>query len=111
MNKELKYPTVKLRITGVYPDFATYYSSSKITVYKKILEVFRNMSTSEDTRTRLTVVGNVNYVEFDSNFFFEKSKPEILIDVINPFFELMEDYETCNEVIEVYNSIYSLIVN
>ena len=111
MVKELKYPTIKFRIKTVYPDFATYYANCKEPIYRKMLEVFQTLLTSESTRTRLVTIGNINNVEFDASYFFEKSNPGLLIDVINPFFESIEDYETCENVMSTYNSFRKLNIN
>ena len=105
MKKNDNYSIVKFHIEKTYPDFTTFYSDTKDVIFRKILSVFEDLVTSENDKTRLIIIANVEKFEFDSNFFFEKSDPEILCRLINPYFETNEDYETCAKVIDVYNNL------
>jgi len=105
------YSVIKLSINEQYPDFKSFYSQNKDVIYKKILNVFEELVSSEYDRTRLIIVATVNNMDFDTNFFFEKSDPDILKEVINPYFEKKEDYEICSKVMETYTKLHTLRLN
>jgi hypothetical protein len=44
-----------------------------------------------------------------AHFNAEKNNSDILIDVINPYFESIEDYEICGKIIKLYNAVNILI--
>jgi hypothetical protein len=89
-----------------YPDFFTFYNESKDLIYHKFIEVFEELKDRKDGNAKITIiVGNVEGRPFQSDFVIEKSKPNILIETINPFFESIEDYETCDKIHRLYNQL------
>ena len=72
---------------------------------KVLLDAFEKANVPENITTNLTVVGHIQGKPFNSKFLIEKSNPSLLMSVLNPFFEDMEDYETCAKIVKLYNSL------
>ena len=94
-----------LFIEEKYDDFHTFYNSSKEMIYHKFIEAFEN-KTNRDGKTLLDIiVNNVDGRPFQSKFLIERSKPNILIETIKPFFESIEDYETCEKIVHLHHQL------
>lgn len=88
---------IKFMIDEDYPNFKNFYKNSKEIIYRKIVDVFINMKSPED-EILLTVYARIDGCEFDTDFIISKSKSDWMKKVINPFFEEIEDYETCGKI-------------
>ena len=97
----------KLTLSKNYPDFDSFYYESKETIYRKLIDAFEKVNIPENKTTNLTVVGNIQGKPFNSKFIIEKSNLGLLMSVLIPFFEDMEDYETCSKIVKLYDSLKS----
>jgi hypothetical protein len=93
-----KEPFIKLEIKDNYNDFTEFYDANKGTIYKSILDVFEELKTSRKKTLSLLVVSEIGGLEWDTEFNFSKSQNKILVRDVMPYFEQIEDYETCSKI-------------
>ena len=90
-----------LTIDKEFSDFNDFYDESKDAIYRKILESFEEIElTNEDIN--LIVSAKILDTQFESNFQIKKSNFNLLMKSLNPYFESIEDYETCQRVLDLY---------
>jgi hypothetical protein len=90
-----------------YSDFPSFYSEVKGQIYRKIFETYEKVLASGKKEMNLIVTGYINDEPFNTEFIIDKTDPSLLIKVINPYFESIEDYETCGKITQLYNSLRS----
>jgi len=98
-------PFIKLEIDENYEDFNDFYQSNKETIYKNIINLFKGLKTSRKKFLKLLVQSKIDGLTWGTEFIFDKSQKQILVNDILPFFEEREEYEICSEIMKVYNSI------
>jgi hypothetical protein len=52
----------------------------------------------------LLVTTDVGPLSWDTEFIFKKDEYEILVDQILPYYEEIEDYETCSKIKKLHES-------
>lgn len=109
MNKKPKKRTTtyKLKIDGNYDNFDDFFQTSKGIIYNKIIEVFENLRKNNKNTITLRVKAVINEMEWDTVFNFHKKESFILTRDILPYFETIEDYEMCEKINKLYNSLSS----
>jgi len=86
-----------------FEDYKTFMDETRDPIYRTILSAFESLKEKE--RVSVSVKAKVDNTEFESELEFTKSNLDILTDVINPYFEGIEDYESCGEVMKVLNQL------
>lgn len=101
-------PYKKMYIKGKYDDFTDFYSINKESIYKNIIEVFKGF-TGDSKKKVLTlyIQAIIQGLEWDTEFKFNKSDTIVLTRDVIPYFEEIEDYETCQEVRNLFIELTS----
>jgi len=86
-----------------FRDYGTFMDASRDPIYRTILAAFKELK--EKDKVSINVTANVDSTEFESKLEFTKLNLDILTDVINPYFEEMEDYESCAKVMQVLSEL------
>ena len=97
-----------LNITKNYPTFREFYDESKPLIYKTLLDGYRKISEDPEKKVDIRVNAIVEGLDFGANFLIEKENSEIVDRLINlylPYYEGVEDYETCSEIKVIYEKI------
>ncbi len=94
-----------VKIETVYDDYETFMNATRDPIYHTILNAFKELK--ERDSVMVNVQAHVEEVDFESNLEFTKENANILIEVINPYFEKKEEYETCAVVMKVYSELVS----
>lgn len=96
-------PYKEIVITGDYKNFNDFYEDNKLNVYKSIVETFNGFRDIKNEQLILRVVSKLKKFEWETEFIFDRNNYEILKRDILPFFEKIEDYETCQEINQLHN--------
>ena len=86
-----------------FSDYGTFMDVSRDPIYRTILNAFKELK--EKDKVSINVTAHVDNTEFESELEFTKLNLDILTDVVNPYFEEIEDYETCAKVMEVLSEL------
>jgi len=100
-------PYIKLEIDENYQDFNDFYQTNKDTIYKNIINIFKGLKTTRKKYLKLLVHSKIDGFTWGTEFVFDKTQKQILVNDILPFFEKREEYEICGEIMKIYNSIDS----
>jgi len=92
-----------LSFTDHFTDYKTFMDASRDPIYRVILSAFTELNEKE--RVSVSVTAQVDNTEFESELEFTKLNLDILTDVVNPYFEEIEDYETCAKVMQVLSEL------
>lgn len=93
----------ELIIQGKYEEFKDFYDYNKELIYKSIIDVFKGFKNSNKRVLKLYVSAKIKDLEWDTEFKFNRKETIILKRDLMPYFENIEDYETCSEIISLYN--------
>jgi len=103
MTPEIKESGLVLSFKDVFTDYPTFMDQTRDPIYRTILLAFDALKEKE--KVAVNISATVDDTEFESELEFTKANLDILTDVINPYFEKIEDYETCSEVMKVLSAL------
>jgi hypothetical protein len=96
---------VKLDIEGKYIDFTDFYGVNKIIIYNNIINLFEDFKDKKKKLLVLELSANIQNIEWKTELEFSRKEIHILKRDILPFFEEIEDYETCEKVHKLCETI------
>jgi hypothetical protein len=96
---------VKLDIEGKYIDFTDFYGVNKIIIYNNIINLFEDFKDKKKKLLVLKLSANIQNIEWKTELEFSRKEIHILKRDILPFFEEIEDYETCEKVSKLCETI------
>ena len=103
--KNSNFPFKKLKIEGNYGEFKDFYDGNKEVIYKSIIELFNEFKKSRKRTLTLCIEAKIKGLDWDTEFNFTKKESFILKRDVMPYFEEIEDYETCGEIINLHNQL------
>jgi hypothetical protein len=95
----------KLNIKGKYSEFTDFYNINKVTIYKNIIDLFDNLKDREKNKLILVLSAKIMDLEWETELKFNRQEIIVLIRDLIPYFESIEDYETCGKILSLYNEI------
>jgi len=105
-NKNEK-PFKSLIIKDKYKNYDDFYSENKTIIYKSILNIFKEFKTTSKENLTFYISAKIKNEEWDTEFKFHKKESIILKRDLIPYFEEIEDYETCIEIKNLYKELTS----
>ena len=103
MNLKFERNGLEISFKDHFDDYKTFMDTTRDPIYRTILSAFKTLNVQE--KASIVVKAKVLDTEFESELEFSKEQIDILIDVINPYFEEIEDYETCAEIMTLIESL------
>lgn len=95
----------KLKLKGEYLEFHDFYSVNKIVIYKNIVTLFQKFKDSTKHELVLKLSANIKGVEWDTELRFKREELNVLMKDVMPYFEEVEDYETCMDIKTLYKEL------
>ena len=93
---------------GRYRDFKDFYDINQESIYKSIIEIFEDFSKSKTVNClSLRIAARIKGLEWDTKFDFNRAEAIVLKRDIIPFFEKIEDYETCSHINKLHEVLTS----
>jgi hypothetical protein len=102
-----KNSSIALVIENNYSNFQEFYTNEKHQIYSKIIDIYEEILKGNIDSQKLIVVGKIEGCTFDTDFEINKDNQRLLIDVIIPYFEKIEEYETCKKILELRSELIS----
>jgi hypothetical protein len=100
--------TKKLLIKGKYEGFKDFYDVNKIVIYKNILKLFTNFKKQDKDQLVLIISAKISNLDWETELKFQRKESIVLVRDIMPYFEQIEDYETCGQICDLYKKIQSV---
>jgi hypothetical protein len=85
-----------------FDDFTDFYDKNKPTILKTIIDVFNQFLITRKQKLSILVVGNIQGLEWDTEFHFTRKDTIVLKRDVLSYFEEIEDYDTCCTVRDLY---------
>jgi len=97
--------TKKLSIKGKYNEFSDFYDVNKVVIYKNILKLFTSFKDKENTTLVLTISAKIKGLDWETDLKFTRDEINVLKRDIMPYFEEIEDYETCGKICKLHETL------
>ena len=102
--------TLDVHVTGKYNSFEDFLDKNKPLIYGGVVDSFKHLITTRKKEIKFVVnasflLSKGEIMDWKTEFQLSKKDPDILIDHVIPYFEDIEDYEKCSEIISLYKSL------
>lgn len=94
-----------LNFEGRYSDFTDFYDLNKTDIYKSIVDLFIEFNTTKTKTLSLHITAKIKGLDWDTEFTFHKDETIILTRDVMPYFEKIEDYETCQKIKNLHEDL------
>ena len=98
----------KLSIKGKYSGFTDFYDINKVKIYKNIINLFGNLKNKDKNNLILVLSAKIMDLDWETELKFSRQEMIVLIRDLIPYFESVEDYETCGEIHNLYLELSSI---
>jgi hypothetical protein len=98
-------PAIKLKFNQNYNSFPEFMSENREIIYRKTIKIFDQLTKTDEDKLILFVEANVENVLFTTDLIYSKNDKDMLKEIMIPYFEGLEDYETCAEILETYKKL------
>ena len=88
-----------------YDDFGVCFQESKDKIYRKMIDLYGHMKDPSHDNFTLSVLATIENQPFSTIFDINKSTSGLIMTIFIPHFESIEDYETCDRALKLYNWI------
>jgi hypothetical protein len=108
--KTNKAETLDVHVTGKYKSFEDFLDKNKPLIYGGVVDSFKQLLSTRKREIKFVVNASLlldknDVMDWKTEFQLSKKEPEILIEHIMPYFEDIEDYEKCSEILNLYKSL------
>ena len=97
-SKKENLSPIILEINVSYKNFTDFYSENKYNIYKGLVNIFQRIIDDGIEQMEFVIKTNINELPFISRTAYTLESKDLLNVVFLPYFEEMEDYETCNQI-------------
>lgn len=105
MKKPNRVSRKKLTLKGDYSEFPDFYSINKVIIYKNIVKLFEKFKDQTKEELVLQIYANIKGVDWDTELRFYRNEMGVLMKDVMPYFEEIEDYETCMDIKDLYSKL------
>jgi hypothetical protein len=101
-----------LEIIGEYNNSTSFYSENKELVFDSVVELYRALLSTGKDELKLEVLVSLEEesrkLSWTTEFIYDKKGINVLIDDIIPFYEGIEEYEKCDQVLKLHDDFTKL---
>ena len=98
-------PFIIFEVTKPYSNFRSLYDDNRREIYFNIVKIFDELTRTHKKSLILSIKSDLGGLNWDTEFKFLKTDYEILSDAILDFFEDNEEYEICNDIIDIIKKL------
>lgn len=88
-----------------FKSYGQFHSENKEKIYKTIIDLFKEFNVVKNKTLSMTISANIENIEWNTELIFNRDESYILKKDVMPYFEEIEDYETCSEIINLSKSL------
>ena len=100
--RNLTIKRLKIDSPIIYSDFDSFMDANREKIYRGIIEIFNELKFSKKKSLSMELFANINGFNWDSEFSFTEDDSIVLTRDLIPYFQDIEDYETCTEIMKLY---------
>lgn len=98
-------PDIKLKLDKDYDSYKSFYDENIILIYKTTVKLFGLFKNKRKKRIKLSVDATIDGLDWGTDFEYSKNDYFILNKHLLPYFENIEDFETCVEIRDLFNDL------
>jgi len=88
-----------------YVDFNEFYEKNKKIIFDETLKLFYNFKTSNIESVSLIITATIHNFDWSTELKYLKSNYKVLKNEILNYYESIDDYETCQSIMNLYNEL------
>jgi hypothetical protein len=96
-------PYRTLTFKGEYSNVHEFNEKNKEKIYYTIINVFEGFKDNKKRKLSLYIHSIIGYLEWDIEYIFLRNNTTVLMTKILPYFEDIEEYEICQDIIDLNN--------
>lgn len=100
--RNLTIKRLKIDSPIIYSDFDSFMDANREKIYRGIIEIFNELKFSKKKSLSMELFANISGFNWDSEFSFTEDDAIVLTRDLIPYFQDIEDYETCTEIMKIY---------
>lgn len=100
--RNLTIKRLKIDSPIIYSDFDSFMDDNREKIYRGIIEIFNELKFSKKKSLSMELFVNISGFNWDSKFSFTEDDAIVLTRDLIPYFQDIEDYETCTEIMKIY---------
>lgn len=100
--RNLTIKRLKIDNPIIYSDFDSFMDANREKIYRGIIEIFNELKFSKKKSLSMELFANISGFNWDSEFSFTEDDAIVLTRDLIPYFQDIEDYETCTEIMKIY---------
>lgn len=98
-------PSQKLVFEKNFDSYKDFHMETRECIYRSIINIFEESKKIKRTTLSLLITANIENVEWETQLNFNKKEINNLKDELMSYFENIEDYETCSQIISLSNDL------
>lgn len=103
--KKKQKPFKTIKFGGKYSDFKSFYDENKEEIYINIIEIYKGFKNTNLKVLDLHVSAEIDGFAWRTDFKFHRNHLITLKKDIMPFFEENENYEICNDILNLHKEL------
>lgn len=96
---------VKIKLEKDYESFKNFYDENIVLIYKSVIDLFELFKNKRKKIIKLSVDAKINGLKWGTDFIYYRTDIIILVRDLLPYFESIEDYETCIQIRNLYKEL------
>lgn len=98
---------ISLNYTKSFESFDDFYGTNKPEIYKSIINIFEEFQKTDTKVLSLGFSASIHGHQWGTHITLEREQYFILKRDVLPYFEQIEDYETCQRIVKLHNKLVS----
>lgn len=88
-----------------YKSYSDFHAENKEIIYRTIIDLFKEFGVVRNKSLSFLISANIENIEWKTELSFNRNEIFLLKKDVMPYFEDIEDYETCSEIISLTKNL------
>ena len=88
-----------------FKSYHDFHDENREKIYKSIIELFSEFQNTKNKTLSLTINAKIENIEWSTELIFNRNEVHILKKDLMGYFEEIEDYETCSQIISLSKTL------
>lgn len=88
-----------------FKSYNQFHSENREKIYKSIVDLFHEFQLVRNKTLSVSISANIENIEWSTELTFNRDESYILKKDVMPFFEDIEDYETCSKILSITKNL------
>ncbi len=88
-----------------FKSYHQFHTENKEKIYKSIIDLFKEFQIVKNKNLSVLISATIENIEWTTELNFNRNEYHVLKKDLMPFFEDIEDYETCSQIITISKNL------